>query len=67
MINRIWSSTTMNSGEWSCFDFIYMDSADLFGTGRERKVQNENTVKPAYNGHSREKQKVAVADKWTFL
>ena len=24
-------------------DFICMGSADLFGTGRERKVQNENT------------------------
>ena len=23
-------------------DFIYMGSADLFGTGRERKIQNEN-------------------------
>ena len=23
-------------------DFIYMDSADLFGTERERKIQNEN-------------------------
>ena len=22
--------------------FIYMGSADLFGTGRERKIQNEN-------------------------
>ena len=22
-------------------DFIYMGSADLFGTGRERKIQNE--------------------------
>ena len=26
-------------------DFIYMGSADLFGTGRERKIQNENTKK----------------------
>ena len=24
-------------------DLIYMDSADLFETGRERKIQNENT------------------------
>ena len=23
-------------------DFICMGSADLFGTGRERKIQNEN-------------------------
>ena len=23
-------------------DFIYNDSVDLFGTGRERKIQNEN-------------------------
>ena len=23
-------------------DFICMDSVDLFGTGRERKIQNEN-------------------------
>ena len=23
-------------------DFIYMSSADLFGTGRERKIQDEN-------------------------
>ena len=23
-------------------DFIYMGPADLFGTGRERKIQNEN-------------------------
>ena len=23
-------------------DFIYMGSVDLFGTGRERKIQNEN-------------------------
>ena len=23
-------------------DFIYMDSVDLFGTGKERKIQNEN-------------------------
>ena len=23
-------------------DFIYIGSADLFGTGRERKVHNEN-------------------------
>ena len=23
-------------------DFIYMGSANLFGTGRERKIQNEN-------------------------
>ena len=23
-------------------DFIYMSSADLFGTGKERKIQNEN-------------------------
>ena len=26
-------------------DFIYMGSADLFGTGRERKIQNENMSK----------------------
>ena len=23
-------------------DFIYMGSADLLGTGKERKIQNEN-------------------------
>ena len=23
-------------------DFIYMGSADLFGTGRKREIQNEN-------------------------
>ena len=27
------------------FDFIYMGSADLFGTERERKIQNENIQK----------------------
>ena len=25
-------------------DFIYMGSADLFGTGRERKIQDENII-----------------------
>ena len=28
-------------------DFIYMGSADLFGTGREQKIQNEKYVFPA--------------------
>ena len=30
----------MTTGEWSCL--ISLGSADLFGTGRERKIQNEN-------------------------
>ena len=25
-------------------DFIHMGSADLFGTGRERNIQNENII-----------------------
>ena len=32
----------MTTGEWSCFDFICMGSVVLFGTDRERKIQNEN-------------------------
>ena len=36
------SKTTMTSGEWTCFIFICNGSVDLFGTGRERKIQNEN-------------------------
>ena len=28
-------------------DFIYMGSADLFRTGRERKIQNEKIMFPA--------------------
>ena len=32
----------MTSGEWTMLDFICNGSVDLFGTGRERKIQNEN-------------------------
>ena len=32
-------------------DFIYMDTADLFGTGRERKIQNENMFPAGFEPH----------------
>ena len=32
--------------------FIYMGSADLFGTGRERKIQNENICSSGIRTHN---------------
>ena len=39
---RLGSKTTMTTREWPCLIHILMGSADLFGTRRERKTQNEN-------------------------
>ena len=33
-------------------DFIYMGSADLFGMGSERKIQNENTYFQQNSNHA---------------
>ena len=43
MINRIWGLNNYDYRWMIMLDFIYMGSADLLGTRRERKIQNENT------------------------
>ena len=42
MINRTLDLKNYNYRWMVMLDFMHMGSADLFGTGRERKIQNEN-------------------------
>ena len=41
-ISYLGSKTTMTSCVWTCLNSFVTAPLDLFGTGRERKIQNEN-------------------------
>ena len=69
MINRIWSLNNYDYRWMVMLDFIYMGSADLFGTGRERKIQNENICfqQDSNSHHASPRQYILNHKKYDFL
>ena len=70
MINRIWSLKKNYDYMWMVMlDFIYMGSADLFGTGREQKIQNENICSQRDSNHTKpaHDRNVSVLDRAVTL
>ena len=48
-------------------DFIYMGSADLFGMGKERKIQNENLFPAGFELTPVHERKVSALDRSATL